>query len=698
MSVVLLAPGKKEPAIYGGSKDYTDNPEQIEAWWGFGRHPHTAPDFNVGVVCGEPSGGLIIIDVDDHDADGFASLREFEITHGKLPETVKVITGSHGRHYYYRTSRKLRPFANVELGIDLRAEGSYALIPPSIHPNGELYEFAASFDDCEIAQANDTVYELIDWITPRHAYDPATGTGERFKLPEKIGKGGRNDTLFRYACSLRSIHRGRDEIFNGLVGVNATRCEEPLSIDEIGKIADSAMHYDEKDEGKAAGGGEDEEGEYNNLGLRLPLRNKSGAVVFNTLADIILQDDCARYIDGVLMVWNGCRWTADDNDINLRSRLRAPDVKSAVIEEVYKYLRDMAPRTYSGQYEGNFIQFANGTLDLDTMREVEPTPDMLITSTLAVELKPGIERNEADDFLDAISCGDEATKKAMLQVILMSMLPKKLIKQAVMCVGKADAPQGNSSNGKSSFTFLIQRLVGRANYSTLSLQQLGSDFMPAQLRGMLVNIGDDLPATFVDNNALSMFKQSVTGEEITANIKGKKPMVFAPSATFIYSMNTIPHLADVGGIERRLKFIIFRAKFEPDKVDIREVLRRPEVLSRVAWLALKEYPELARTKRYASNEEMDNALAEVMTDNDPVMRWAKLVGVSKAKLDGKEVSYSYDRYVEWTKAAQERPMSLSTFGKLMVQKVFVDEDDGQKFKLISVRGTGGRHKFQAKAV
>lgn len=687
LAVVPLKQMGKVPVTAHGLKDWTDNPEQVEAWWGFGRHARNAPDYNVGVVCGAPSGGLIVIDVDTHGADGLKNLREFETVNGKLPETVEVVTGSNGRHYYYRTTRELHPFANPELGIDLRAEGSYVVAPPSVHPNGTPYEFAASFDDCDIAPANDIVYRLIDWATPARREE---AEGERFRLPETIGEGGRNDTLFRYACSLRSIHRGRDEIFNALAGVNATRCAKPLGVEELRRIADSAMTYDEMDEGPR------EEGpRVGDNGLTVPPRNKRGGVAHNVLADIILEEDHACYIDGALNVWDGRRWTADTRAIDMRSRLRVPDAKTALIREVYEYLRDMAPERYSEDFSGSYIQFRNLTLDLDTMEPVEPTPDMLVTGALDVDWVPDAGEGAADYFLDDLSVGDASIRKVLQQVLCVAMLPRKPVKKAVMLVGRADAADGNSSNGKSSFTYLVEQLVGRENHCNLSLQQLGGEFMTSLLFNKLVNIGDDIPATFVDTDALSTFKKVVTGETVVANIKGKTPMTFTPSALHIFSMNTIPHLADVGGLERRLMFVPFRAKFTPDGLDIKQFIATEDFKRRAAVLALGEYEGLRAARAYATTDAIERELAEVMRDNSPVARWMDDAGLGARWLDGRTTAEVYEQYRGWALTAGERnPLSKPVFGKQLRARAFVDGDGGERLRIELVKGAKGMRLYR----
>lgn len=245
---------RKHPITKNGLKNWFDDREDaIELW-------KQQPNLNIGIVCGEPSHGLIVIDIDvdeEKEKDGYATLSEWERTYGELPETAVAITGSGGMHYLYRTSRMgIRPSVNRKLGIDIRANGSYIVAPPSIHPNGRRYEWQDHPEDVPIAMANDSVYDLIDYVQNNGGTsvrndderDETKTENGKFKLPDKIKKGERDDTLFRYACHLRAIGRHDDEILNVVTGANFNRCEPPMDSKDVERIVRSACKYERGDD------------------------------------------------------------------------------------------------------------------------------------------------------------------------------------------------------------------------------------------------------------------------------------------------------------------------------------------------------------------------------------------------------------------------------------------------------------------
>lgn len=249
-AVIPLAPRRKEPATRHGLSDWTDNPEQADVWWGQGDYEGRGnPAYNVGIVCGQVSGGLVVLDIDE---GGEAAMRDWETAHSPLPETVTAITGSGGRHLFYRASREVRPSVNGELHVDVRGDGSYVVAPPSIHPNGESYEWGISPDDMEVADADDTVYAFIEHVRPS-TMSGEGGVKPLFELPGEIAR-DRNNTLFKYACSLREKGLDGPSISVLVENANATRCKPPLAPFEVRKICGSVLRYEpgnERDE-KAA--------------------------------------------------------------------------------------------------------------------------------------------------------------------------------------------------------------------------------------------------------------------------------------------------------------------------------------------------------------------------------------------------------------------------------------------------------------
>ncbi|OHX05198.1 bifunctional DNA primase/polymerase [Micromonospora sp. WMMB235] len=92
--------------------------------------------------------GLVVVDVDPTHggADTLARL----IGAGLTPPTARVLTGSGGLHLYYRhpggrvPCSQGKPGQGLGPGIDVKADGGYVVLPPSIHPRtGRPYRWVS---------------------------------------------------------------------------------------------------------------------------------------------------------------------------------------------------------------------------------------------------------------------------------------------------------------------------------------------------------------------------------------------------------------------------------------------------------------------------------------------------------------------------------------------------------------------------
>lgn len=186
---------------------------EVAAWEGAG--------YNVGIICGEPS-GIVVIDVDSPEAQKF-------IDGLSLPQTPIVRTGN-GRHYYFRKP----PVAisnRVGVGglkLDVRADGGYVVGAGSLHPNGSRYDWEISPKDVPFAPVPEALLDIIRKNRTRltaastTSTAPVDGEVSRFHahltrakedavaVLARAEESTRNDTLFRVAVALANDVAGAE--------------------------------------------------------------------------------------------------------------------------------------------------------------------------------------------------------------------------------------------------------------------------------------------------------------------------------------------------------------------------------------------------------------------------------------------------------------------------------------------------------
>jgi hypothetical protein len=221
----------KTPAIARGFHAATCNPATIRRYW-------TDPDRNVAIPTGAPSRALVL-DIDGEQ--GEASLASLERQHAAvIPKTHVVIT-SRGRHVWLAYPGTIPSSAGrIAPGLDVRADGGYVIVPPSIHETGHIYSWIgdprAPLDNApvwliiaarkrpvrsisEAALATIRPPQCKANCAPRRNYGQAALRDEISTLSSTL-RGSRNQALNRAAFSLfRLVAAGElaeSEVIDGL--------------------------------------------------------------------------------------------------------------------------------------------------------------------------------------------------------------------------------------------------------------------------------------------------------------------------------------------------------------------------------------------------------------------------------------------------------------------------------------------------
>jgi hypothetical protein len=219
----------KHPRTKNGLNDATTDEPTIRRWW------KTWPDANIAVRTGAIS-GVVILDRDD-EKGGDDSLRELERTHGPLLETVQDITGR-GMHYVF--THPGTPVKNgvetLGAGLDIRGDGGYVIVPPSLHENGQRYTWELMHHPDETPLA-----PMPAWLITR-CQD--TTRHETVDAGAPIPEGQRNDELFKLGCALRRRGFTHAVILVALQEINTTQCQPPLEAFEVERIASSYAKYE----------------------------------------------------------------------------------------------------------------------------------------------------------------------------------------------------------------------------------------------------------------------------------------------------------------------------------------------------------------------------------------------------------------------------------------------------------------------
>lgn len=226
------SPGK-HPRTQNGVKCGSKDSCVILKWW------QKWPDANIGIATGEAS-GFYALDVDPRHC-GESSLSELEGKYGKLPATVEAITGSNGRHILFEYPKAMRISNKVGIrpGLDIRGEGGYIVVAPSVHMSGKLYAWEQSSRPGEVAIADAPEWLLNIFKTNEPKSISQTTNKWHELVREGVGEGQRNATIASFAGHLMRNFVNPYVVLELLVAWNATKCIPPLTTAEILAIVES---------------------------------------------------------------------------------------------------------------------------------------------------------------------------------------------------------------------------------------------------------------------------------------------------------------------------------------------------------------------------------------------------------------------------------------------------------------------------
>lgn len=253
--ILPLVPGAKYPvktnSFSNGFHSATTDQSIIADYW---LSSEQSISSNIGIRTGKES-GLVVLDIDIHEEDGYKTLETLENHFEKLPDTLRVKTASGGEHIYFKypdgltIERQINKFN----GIDIISENSYIVAAPS------------KIDKKSYKRVSGNITELAE--LPQYLLDTlATSTDnqsqQNFKMPENASlstrkvkytatflkdmvsgakEGNRNDFLMRFVSKCLALGTDLETIYILVVVVNENFIDVPLDEKEVNIIFKSMV-------------------------------------------------------------------------------------------------------------------------------------------------------------------------------------------------------------------------------------------------------------------------------------------------------------------------------------------------------------------------------------------------------------------------------------------------------------------------
>lgn len=560
---------------------------------------------------------VILVDVDEHDqAELLMNIVE------KYQLDCRVYITTRGRHFLFKNSgvekcaTKTKLACGIEADIKVGSRNSYSILKF----NGQ-----DRFIDWDVEEGRE--YQLLPkWMHPVKCSTDF--------LNMEAGD-GRNQAMYNYELTLQSNDFSIEESRQCIQIINDFVLKEPLSQSELDVIL--------RDEA-----------------FKKPVFFKGSNFLFDKFGNYIKNNNHIIMHNGRLHVYNNGIYITGNDEIE-KMMLNSVVLNDAKRKEVIKYLNLVCEAKEASS--PNLIAFRNGIFNIMDETVVPFSPDLVITNRIPWDYNPQAYSELADNTLNKIACNDDKVRAVLEECIGSCFYRSNELRKAFFFTG-------SGSNGKSTFIFILQRILGEENISALDLKELSEKFQNAELFGKLANLGDDISCSF--NPDINIFKKITGGNRFQVQRKGERPFEFNPYCKLVFSANTMPRMNEkTKALTDRLLLIPFEARFTSDDTDfdpkIKWKLQQQDSIEYFIKIGIEGLKRVIASNGYSISTKMKRELDEYEVENNPVLSFVRDCDDEGYKILNEPTSKVYEQYQGYCHNNGFQATSKTTFSKEMVR-------------------------------
>ncbi|MBB5253140.1 phage/plasmid primase, P4 family [Sulfurisphaera ohwakuensis] len=262
----------------------------------------------------------------------------------------------------------------------------------------------------------------------------------------------------------------------------------------------------------------------------------------------------------------------------------------------------------------------------------------------------------------------------LFEIIGYTLYPRYDFNKAILLVG-------NGSNGKTTFTNLLLKILGKQNTSAVSLKRImeGDKFASIELYHKLANISSELFAFKVTNTDL--FKKLTGNDYIEGQKKFKDPIYFINYAKLINLTNELPVVKDqTYGFWRRWIVIEFPHQFDDDPKFFDRTFTKDEIEGTIT-VSILAFARVLQQKKFDFEDSSADIKEKWERTTDTVYAFIKdLLESGRAEYDPKNgdlftpVKELYQAYAEWCEENDKRPENQAIFTKRLETRFRITKD------------------------
>jgi len=312
------------------------------------------------------------------------------------------------------------------------------------------------------------------------------------------------------------------------------------------------------------------------------------------------------------------------------------------------------------------IQFKNGyALYENELVEVDPgfTPYYI-----DIDYREDAYDEHVDKFLDWFTCNRKDLRVFIEDILGHILMTKGFPHRAFFFWGES------GSNGKSTLIKMLESFVG-TSYSNVPLDKFDDDTMTSGLIGKILNIADDIDASYLDKS--SNFKTIVSGDPVSLRPIYEQPIKLVSKATLVFTCNNIPVFKDKsGGIKRRMRVIPCDARVTERDINLDAKLSSDNAKSYLLNLALAGLERILKNNDLSKCKPVDDITREYFVQSDSVLAF-----LEEHDIDGVVKASAYRMYVAYCEENGLTAVAHKSFGSRLVSEGYGEKQirkDGKR--------------------
>jgi putative DNA primase/helicase len=256
-----------------------------------------------------------------------------------------------------------------------------------------------------------------------------------------------------------------------------------------------------------------------------------------------------------------------------------------------------------------------------------------------------------DKFLDFLSMDRKDLRLVIEEMIGHILMTSRFPHKVFFLQGSSGA------NGKSTFLKMIGEFVGDLA-SQLTLNDFNDATSVAYLDGKLVNIGDDIDASYLEQS--KNFKTLASGDPIMVRPIYQQPFKLKNKASLIFTCNEMPTFKDKsGGIARRVVVIPCENVVEKRDHDLDKKLSSDSAKSYLLKLGIEGIKRIIENGgKLTESLTIQAKTKEYFVTSDSVLSFAE-----EHDIEGTLAKNAYLQYIAYCEENGFHPVAKVQFGK-----------------------------------